>query len=198
MSPLDIRYHHLMSGAFSRAGFVLVGGRSTRMGRDKALLPLGGKTFAQHIAEQVKHSAGSATLIGSPALYSNLGFPVIADLIPGAGPLGGLYTALENSAADWNLVVACDMPNLTSGLFDHLFLEAESSRADCVVPETEAGLDPLSAVYHRRCAAAARLAIYRKSLKMHDFVTGLNMRTILPGSPAALANINTPEDWSAQ
>lgn len=198
MSPLDIRYHHLMSGAFSRAGFVLVGGRSTRMGRDKALLPLDGKTFAQHIAELLEQSAGSAALIGSPALYSGLGFPVIPDLMPGNGPLGGLFTALHQTSADWNLIVACDMPKVTTALFEHLFSQAELSTADCVVPATGQNLDPLCAVYHRRCAPAALAAIHRKSLKMHDFVSGLKMRTVSPDQPALLANVNTPQDWSSR
>src|SRR6058998_1400393 len=97
----------------SRAGFVLVGGRSSRMGRDKACLPLQGRTLLEHVAAAVAAAAGSVTLVGSPERYQNLGFRVIADSLPGCGPLGGIHTALGASPADWNLIVACDMPGIS-------------------------------------------------------------------------------------
>ena len=66
----------------------------------------------------------------------SLGYRVIPDLIPDAGPLGGVYTALSQSPADWNLMVACDMPEVTVDLLEDLFAAAEGSHADCVVPAT--------------------------------------------------------------
>jgi molybdopterin-guanine dinucleotide biosynthesis protein A len=94
----------------SRGGFVLVPGHSTRMGRDKALLKFHGSTFAGGIAECVRRVAGNVTLVGPPDRYRELGYTVIPDRVPGCGPLGGVYTALSSSHAEWNLIVACDMP----------------------------------------------------------------------------------------
>ena len=96
------------------AGFVLTGGRSSRMGRDKALLPIEGSVLVERTAEQVRIAAGSVTLIGAPERYAHLGLPVVPDLIEDCGPIGGLYTALKIGRADWNLLVACDMPALTA------------------------------------------------------------------------------------
>ncbi len=177
---------------------MLVGGRSSRMGRDKALLPLADGTLAGSIAGRVAEAAGNVTLIGPPERYGSLGYRVIPDLIPDAGPLGGVYTALSQSPADWNLMVACDMPEVTVDLFEDLFATAEGSHADCVVPGRSGSLHPLCAVYHRRCASRAGQAIQRKSLKMHDFLSDL--RTVIwpLSDPAALSNINTPEQWSAR
>src|SRR5258705_7435149 len=112
---------------FECRGFVLCGGRSRRMNRagdeapegtndaanDKALLPFGDWPLAVHMAERVKSLCGNATLVGPRARYAHLGLPVVEDIYPGAGPLGGLYAALTNSNVDWSLVVACDMPHLT-------------------------------------------------------------------------------------
>ena len=183
-----------------RAGYVLAGGRSSRMGRDKALLPVNqaGEIMIDRVARLVLATAGNVTLIGPPERYSRLGYRVVSDKIENCGPLGGLYTSLNMTDADWNLIAACDMPDLTAGLLENLFATAESSEADCVVPQSAAGLDPLCAVYHRRCAAAAKSAIDRKSLKMHNFISNLQVVFLPVSDSTALRNINTPEEWSSR
>jgi molybdopterin-guanine dinucleotide biosynthesis protein A len=181
-----------------RAGFVLAGGRSSRMGRDKALLPLGDATMLDHIARLVQGVAGRVTLIGPPERYAALGHAVIADKIENCGPLAGVYTALSVTDADWNLVVACDMPSVTAPLFEDLFRAAAASRADAVVPQSPAGLDPLCAVYHRRVAPLAAAAIDRKILKMHDFLSTLQVDFWPVADARALENINTPGEWIAR
>jgi molybdopterin-guanine dinucleotide biosynthesis protein A len=179
-----------------RAGFVLTGGESRRMGRDKALLRgPGGVPLAAQIAESVREAAGSVVLIGPPERYAHLGFPVLADRVPGCGPLGGVYTALCTNAADWNLIVACDMPNLTARFLSGLLAAAEASTADCLVPEDAAGMHPLCAVYHRRCRPAAEAAIRHNQLKMHTFVSSLRFEKWTSPEALALANVNTPEHW---
>src|SRR5579862_3839386 len=97
------------------AGFVLAGGRSRRMGRDKALLPYRGAPLIAHVAgtvEKVLDDSGHVAIVGAPDRYRDLGYRVLADLFPGCGPLGGIVTALSLAESDWNLIVACDMPNL--------------------------------------------------------------------------------------
>jgi len=199
----DIRYHLLMSRAgggslTNRAGFVLAGGGSTRMGRDKALLPLQGGTMIGRIAGLVRAAAGSVTLIGPPGRYASLGFPVMPDQVEGCGPLGGVLTALNHTTADWNLIVACDLPDLTPALLEDLFRAAEAGDADAVVPESEGGLDPLCAIYHRRCAAAAASAIGRKIFKMHDFLSSIQFHRLPVSDSRVLSNINTAEQWNAR
>lgn len=179
-------------------GFVLAGGRSSRMGRDKALLPLDGSTLVEQIAARVRAAAGSVTLIGSPDRYSGLGLPVAADLIANCGPIGGIYTALKISSAPWNLIVACDMPAVTAGFLARLLKAARDADADCLAPETSLGLHPLCAVYHRRALATLQSAIDHKSFKMHDLLRTL--RTIAkPAADASLLeNVNTPVEWGAR
>ena len=168
------------------------------MGRDKALLPLEGATLIQHVASRVLAAAGSATLVGPLDRYQDLGYPVMEDRVQGRGPLGGVFTVLSATAADWNLIVACDMPAITVKFLEELLHAAEAARADCLVPETTLGLEPLCAVYHRRCAAAAARALTRNSLKMHDFVSSLQAVKWPVANGSNLVNANTPEQWRSR
>src|SRR5438128_562980 len=120
------------------AGFVLVGGASRRMGRDKALLPLGSATMVEEIAAKVRSVTGSVTLIGPVEKYAHLGLPIVPDAVENCGPIGGLYTALKMTTSDWNLIVACDMPDLTEAFLKQLLHEAD---ADCIVPEFNGRFD---------------------------------------------------------
>src|SRR5215472_15428468 len=113
------------TGAAHAAGFVLVGGRRSRMGRDKALLrvipegpglnpqgPADSGTRAEQIAYSVLEADGSVTFLGDPETYASRGLPVIENGAKGGGPMGGIYTALLYSDEAWNLVVACDISGL--------------------------------------------------------------------------------------
>src|SRR5262249_26013461 len=126
-----------------RSGFVLAGGRSLRMGRDKALLLYPGTTLVEHIAGAVLAAAGSVSIVGDPARYGFLGYPVHPDQLPGCGPLGGLYTALNVSTTDWNLVVACDMPGISSATLRSLFDRALQAGNCAVATGPEGKPEPL-------------------------------------------------------
>lgn len=180
-------------GSSRRAGFVLAGGRSSRMGQDKALLPWKGSTLIQSVAQEVFNAAGNVTLIGSSQTYGKLGFPVIPDKIEGCGPLGGLHAALSATTAEWNVLVACDMPAVTGRLLEELLAAAESSGADALVPLTPGGLEPLCAVYHARLLPVVESAILSKLLKMHDFISTIQARFWPAPDPAVFRNLNTPE-----
>ncbi len=166
------------------AGFVLAGGRSTRMGRDKALLPWNGGTLLDHVAGVVREAVGNVTVIGRGEH---------PDVVPDCGPLGGLLTAFAASSAERVLLVACDMPNLTAELLRGL---AETP-GDAVVAETNGRLHPLCAVYSRKLEPEVALAIERKSLKMHDFLSRIQVKSWPVSDAMLLKNLNTPEDFAA-
>jgi len=175
---------------------VLAGGQSTRMGRDKALLPFRGGALAAYVAATVAAAAGSAVLIGDPQKYGHLGYPAIPDRTPGAGPLGGIETALSCTAADWNLVLACDMPAVSADFLRELLDAGERCGADALVPAGPSGrLEPLCAVYHRRAAAALRRALDRGVRKVTEALAGLDAAPWPVIDSACFANLNTPEEW---
>ncbi len=178
----------------SRAGFVLAGGSSSRMGRDKALLPWRGGVLIEYVAKIVGAAAGSVTVIGPPERYAAFGFPVEADDHAGLGPIGGIEKALGATKAAWNLIVACDMPALDTAFLGSLFDAAEASGADVVMPLGESARpQPLCAVYHRRCLAVVREAIARGERKVTAALAGLRIHTV-PGEARDFTNLNTPAE----
>ena len=182
--------------AVSRAGFVLVGGKSTRMGRDKALLPWRDRTLVDHIADAVQAAAGSVTLIGDPAKYAHLGYAVAADMVADCGPLGGILTALAASQSDWNLVLACDLPEVDAAFLRTLLARAADIGADALLPAGPSGLpEPLCAVYHRRCLDAIRAAVANGVRKVSDGLASLKIEIWRLPDSAVFHNLNTSEDW---
>jgi molybdenum cofactor guanylyltransferase len=166
------------------------------MGRDKALLPFRGGALAGYVAATVAAAAGSAVLIGDPKRYGHLGYTVIPDRTAGAGPLGGIETALSYTAADWNLVLACDMPAVEADFLRDLLDAGERCGADALVPADIAGhLQPLCAVYHRRAAAVLRSALDRGVRKITEALDGLDAVLWPMVDDVCFTNLNTPEDW---
>ena len=174
-----------------RAGWVLVGGRSRRMGADKALIEIDGRALVLRVADEAAKACGSVALIGDPARYGALGLTVVEDTFPGYGPLGGIETALRVTLADHNLVLACDMPALDAASFEQLF----AAGGDCAIPEYEDGrVEPLCAVYHRSCHEAVRAALMAGVRKVTDAFQGRSIRYVRVASDVSFANLNTPED----
>lgn len=172
------------------AGFVLTGGRSTRMGRDKSQLPVGGGVLADHIVHVLQQIASPVQLVGGAA-----GLP---DLYPGFGPVGGILTALRASESGWNLVVACDMPCVTKEVLQALLEAALRNEANCIVPRTPDGRQhPLCAAYHQRAEPDFTAAVNQGIHTLRSAIR-LTAHEFLDYSDATpFRNINTPEDWAA-
>ena len=188
----------MLCPGFLYSGFVLVGGRSSRMGTDKALLPYRGKALVSYVAGEVRAAAGSATLIGDPVRYGDLGYQAIPDAIPNCGPLGGVVTALRSSTSDWNLVVACDMPAISADFLRCLLAMARMADGRCVVPLGRLGPEPLCAAYHRASLPVLEQALASKLLKMQEVIKLLEPVHWPPPETDCLANINTPEEWVSE
>jgi molybdenum cofactor guanylyltransferase len=184
------------------SGFILAGGESSRMGRDKARLELGGMPLILRTARLVESVAGAPAIIGNPDAHRTLGLRVIPDDWPGAGPLGGIATALRAAPAPWNLIVATDLPYLTREWLEYLVARALASRADAVVPMNAAGAEPMCAMYHRRAEPSIRAALERGTRKVTDGLLGILVETITPAEwkrfdseGLLFKNMNSPEDY---
>jgi len=186
----------------NRAGYVLVGGQSSRFGSDKALHLIEGRPLALTVADRVRSAAGSVTLVGSPEKYTATGLPVIADSEPGLGPAGGLAAALTQRAARRILVVACDMPEIRVELLALLLETAERRQADVLMPVSPDGRDqPLCAVYAASAADAVERRIAAGDRKLSYVLADLVIERLKPEDYAAVdpggrsfLNVNRPED----
>ena len=185
------------------AGFVLAGGESSRMGRDKALLELRGVSLLVRTVSLVESVVARPTVIGHADRYRSLGLHTIADDWPSAGPLGGIATALRTSEASWSLVVACDLPYLTKAWLNYLVGRALAAEAaDVLLPLTLRGAEPLCAMYHKRCEPAIHRALDRGTRKVTDALAGIQLETIDPAKWEAFdpdgllfKNMNSPADY---
>jgi molybdopterin-guanine dinucleotide biosynthesis protein A len=167
------------------------------MGSDKALLPFRGSTLVETVAFAVSQAVPSTKLVGGEGRYGGLGYPVIPDLYPGEGPLGGVLTALHHTAADWNLVVACDMPELTAEFLAGLLDAAEARDCYILAPAGPGGdLEPLCAVYHQTAQPALQRAFDRGLRQMKAALQEARAVTLFVPDLARFQNVNTPGDWA--
>lgn len=200
----------MVRGQQNRAvgGFVLAGGESSRMGCDKALLELGGVPMIVRMARLVESvtgaEAGRATIVGEPESYQRLGLRAIRDDWPGAGPLGGIATALRAADRPWNLVVACDLPYLTRAWLEFLIERASGADADAVLPMNERGAEPLCAMYRKSAEAAVWQALDHGVRKVTDGLAHLRVEYVEQSEWKAFdsdgllfKNMNSPEDYEA-
>ncbi|MGB9203412.1 MAG: molybdenum cofactor guanylyltransferase [Terriglobales bacterium] len=217
---------HMSGSERSRIGFVLAGGKSSRMGTsiDKAFLDFRGQTLLERALTVAGTVCDRVTIVGDPAKFEAVLSSqfsvlsktqrqslrtenrelrtVIADIFPGCGPLAGIHAALTHSTADLNLMLAVDMPFVSSELLAFLFTAAEASDAVIItVPRTSRGFQPLCAVYRRDFSTVAEQALRAGKYKVDAAFSGVSVRVIEENelatagfSEQSFFNVNTPQD----
>jgi molybdopterin-guanine dinucleotide biosynthesis protein A len=194
---------HMPSTKTSRTAFVLAGGKSSRMGTDKALLEFGGQTLLLRAMNVAVTACDRVMIVGDPAKFGEFG-PTVADIFPGCGPLGGIHAALVSSNAELNLMLAVDMPFVSRELLAFLFATAEDSNALITVPRDGNGLQPLCAIYRCAFATAAEAALRAGKYKIDALFSSVPTHVIEESTLAAAGfsaqaffNVNTPQDRQA-
>ena len=187
---------------------VLTGGLSRRMGTDKALIEVHGRTLVERVASVVAMVSDDVFLVGDRPAYHRFGVRVVADEYPDTGSLGGIATALRHARHDRVLVVACDMPDLSLRLLDAM--ARLPTEADVVIPTTPPGrshqggahtYETLHAIYRRSCLASIEQRLAAGRLKVVDFLDDVRVRVLdeswlrdYDPELASFANVNTPDD----
>ena len=183
--------------------FILAGGKSTRMGADKAFVALQGRTLLARALELARSVAGEVRIVGDRTKFAAFA-PVVEDVFPGCGPLAGIHAALRASLTDLNLMLAVDLPLISPELVQYLVTRARGTSATVTAASANGGWQPLCAVYRRQFADAAEQALQSGNYKIAPLfqpsLTQLVSERELAdaGFPADIfRNVNTPEELAA-
>jgi len=193
-------------------GVILAGGKSRRMGQNKALLPLGEDSLIAHVIRRMRLATDELLLItNNPAEYAHLGLPMHSDIVPNTGALGGIYTGLMHASHDVVVCVACDSPFLQPKLLSYLI--SILGDYDAVMPYTyktppsdnkdaQITLQTLCAVYAKRCLPIIEQMLNEPDLRVHALQERANILTLAPeiwktydSKGHSFFNVNTPEDF---
>jgi molybdopterin-guanine dinucleotide biosynthesis protein A len=182
------------------SGFVLAGGKSTRMGQDKAAVTLNGRTLLEHALASLREVCRDVSILGKQELYGSQA-PVYEDIFPGCGPLGGIHAALSSSRSHFNLIIAVDTPFLSPPFLS--FLAERAIASDCVVttPEIDDYTQPLCTVYSLDFLPIAEQALRLRNYKIVPLFPKGRTLVIKEAELRQFAfaadmfeNLNTPQD----
>jgi molybdopterin-guanine dinucleotide biosynthesis protein A len=182
------------------SGFVLAGGKSSRMGRDKAAVTLNGLTLLQHALAALRAVCRDVAILGKHELYGSLA-PVYEDIFPGCGPLGGIHAALSSSKTQFNLIIAVDTPFLAPKFLSYLAEKAIDAGAVVTTPEIDDYTQPLCTVYSLDFRSIAEHALRLGNYKIVPLFPKARTLAIKESELRRFAfavdmfeNLNTPED----
>ncbi len=181
---------------------ILAGGKSSRMGRDKATLKLGDRFLINHAYNTARKAFRKVIILSSRhSHFPGIDAPVLPDALLPRGPMVGIVSALIYASTPYVFVVACDMPNLSEEAFQYIVGEAHGG-GDVIIPRTEYGFEPLHALYNRSCISHFLTAIGKNHLKIQDTFCYLSVRELRyhpsfqhKGHPV-FTNINMEKDLS--
>ncbi len=176
-------------------GVLLAGGKSRRMGYDKACIEIGGQTLFSRSLDLLRRYFQTVFIAGDRPDLASPGLLVIADIYPGSA-LGGLYTGLRSAKTEWIFVAPCDMPYPDARILE--LLVTRRNGYDAVVPRIPAGYEPVFALYHKRCLPQMEELLQKGQYRIYDFYQRINVLFLdwheLPeGWQRSLLNINTPD-----
>jgi molybdopterin-guanine dinucleotide biosynthesis protein A len=181
--------------------FILAGGKSTRMGQDKAFLEWKGKTLLACALEVAGTVSPAVRIVGDQSRFSKWGM-VIEDVYQGRGPLGAIHAALTNSTTEWNFMMAVDMPFVEEKFVKWLLGKAWECGAVVTVPRVGIGFQPLCAVYRKSFSLAAQKSLEAGRNKIDPLFAEVDTQIIEEDelvrsgfSARMFRNLNTREEW---
>jgi len=185
--------------------FVLAGGKSERMGQDKATMRLAsGRTLLENALAVAGAVAGHVGIVGSRHKYASYAWAgeIVEDVFPDRGPLGGIHAALAVTTTEWNVVLAVDLPGVTSALLEWILKVARESGAQVTVASVGGGLQPLCGVYRKNFGERAEKALNHGHNKVDACFDRDSLRILTEEevrgagfSPEMFVNVNTPEEF---
>jgi len=154
--------------------FILCGGKSSRMQSEKGLVLFQEKPFIEHIIQAILPITDQIKLITASKEYDYLPYEKIGDIISEKGPLGGIYTALSHSETEFNMILSCDIPLISTELLKEL-ISKHTQEAGITIFESESRLHPLIGIYSKKILPIIKSAIEANELKMMDLLAKLSI-----------------------
>lgn len=184
------------------SAIILAGGASRRMGTDKALLTLDGKTLLARVVAVMARVAGEILVVGAPPRHVPEGVRYMPDDLPGSGPLGGILTGLRRARQQYAVVAACDMPFLQPALLR--FLLGSAPGYEAVIPRFQGRAHPTLGVYSRETIEVIERRLAQGERSIVGMLESIHVRwldeaSILRIDPSgkSFRNVNTPSEWEA-
>jgi molybdenum cofactor guanylyltransferase len=179
-------------------GYILAGGKSLRMGTDKAFLAFRGKTLIQHVIEKLSPAVDEMIVVSNNLSFLEMKTDVISDVIKDKGPAGGIHAALQHCSSSKIVVVSCDMPFINAEAIE--FIIKNSSNTQITLPFHNNNLEPLFGVYSKDCFLQWEKLVQQNVLKLSDIISHFSLQKLLTDehpvfTDAMFTNINTKDDF---
>lgn len=180
------------------SGFILAGGKSSRMGTNKAMLEINNESMLTRMIRFIAPFCANIAISGEGVGYDDFNVEIIPDFFTGYGPIAGLYSSLKYSSTEWNLVVSVDSPFLNKELINLLLVNI--GPFDCIIPQHSNGVEPLIGLYHKRALPALKKQIEFGDYKLSRLLSALNTNFVdcdylVEKYPRLFMNLNYPEDY---
>ena len=179
---------------YELSAFILAGGKSSRMGSNKAFLSLGGKMLIEHALRRLKPLDCDVFIVGPKADFNPFG-RVLEDKFVDAGPLAGIHRALERSESSFIVITAIDTPLVTTEFLQSLVVVAKTDPAEAVIAHTASGYQPLCGVYRKEFLPAVESALNAGERKV-DRVIFARPHRIVEADDSMFLNVNTPAEFA--
>jgi len=178
---------------------IMAGGKSKRMGQDKAWIELDGEPLITRVASVLAQVADEVIVVANEPRYASLGLRVVHDKYPEGGALGGIATGVAAATHDTVLVAACDMPFLSAAMWRLLL--GHAGEADVVIPRVGGEYETLHALYTKACLPHMARALAENRLRVIAFFDQVRVQAIdepelraVDPTLRAFTNVNTPEE----
>lgn len=201
---MPVPARHPRTGGVGASAVILAGGQSRRLGRDKAVEPIGGLPLIRRVIERVEQVAGEVLVVVADSargeeLPLDPRHRIVLDRYPGTGSLGGIFSGLEAASNSWVIAVACDMPFLNLSLIGRMLALREDM--DVVVPLIEGRPEPTHALYSKACLSFIEPKLLDRQLKISGFYDQVRVHYVPEDEVASMDphflsffNVNTPAD----
>lgn len=191
----------MMTNIFSQdvSIILLAGGKSKRMGKDKCLIKLNSKTLLEHNISKAEKITRNILIIANQSKYGEFKYPLHKDIYTNKGPIGGIHTGLFHSTTNTNIVIGCDMPNLSLNFLQYM-LKSHHVNFQATIPICQKKIQPLAGIYEKSCIDILESQIETGGNKMKEVLEISNTKYIDITndlefySPYLFDNLNTIED----